>query len=89
MVKEAKEFAESQTINMSNSPAYYAQVESSNKIMIKIIKNNKDYARRRHTVLFRDLCTHWISRHGATKVKPFELIQGQEFVLLVEVNLGD
>jgi hypothetical protein len=28
------------------------------------------------------------SRHGATKVTPFELVYGQEAVLPVEVNLG-
>ena len=28
-----------------------------------------------------------ISRHGATKVTPFELVYGQEAVLPVEVNL--
>jgi hypothetical protein len=31
---------------------------------------------------------HRISRHGATKVTPFELVYGQEAVLPVEVNLG-
>ena len=30
---------------------------------------------------------HHISRHGATKVTPFELVYGQEVVLPVEVNL--
>ena len=30
---------------------------------------------------------HHISRHGATKVTPFELVYGQEAVLPVEVNL--
>ena len=30
---------------------------------------------------------HRISRHGATKVNPFELVYGQEAVLPVEVNL--
>ena len=33
------------------------------------------------------LWSHWISRHGATKVTPFELVYGQEAVLPVEVNL--
>ena len=33
------------------------------------------------------LWAHWISRHGATKVTPFELVYGQEAVLPVEVNL--
>ena len=30
---------------------------------------------------------HRISIHGATKVTPFELVYGQDAVLLVEVNL--
>jgi hypothetical protein len=34
------------------------------------------------------LWAHHISRHGATKVTPFELVYGQEVILLVEVNLG-
>ena len=29
----------------------------------------------------------YISRHGATKVTPFELVYGQEAVLSIEVNL--
>ena len=33
------------------------------------------------------LRAHRISRHGATKVTPFELVYGQEVVLPVEVNL--
>jgi hypothetical protein len=33
------------------------------------------------------LWAHRISRHGATKVTHFDLIYGQEVVLLVEVNL--
>jgi hypothetical protein len=34
------------------------------------------------------LWAHRISRHGATKVTPFELVYGQEVVLPIEVNLG-
>jgi hypothetical protein len=33
------------------------------------------------------LWAHRISRHGATKVTPFELVYGHEAVLPVEVNL--
>ena len=33
------------------------------------------------------LWAHRISRHGATKVTPFELVYGQEAVLPIEVNL--
>jgi hypothetical protein len=38
--------------------------------------------------LFEALWAHRISRHGATKVIPFELVYGQEAVLPVEVNLN-
>ena len=40
-----------------------------------------------HEVLSKILWAHRISRHGATKVTPFELVYGQEAVLPVEVNL--
>src|SRR6185436_6074855 len=40
-----------------------------------------------HEVLTKVLWAHHISRHGATKVTPFELVYGQEVVLPVEVNL--
>jgi hypothetical protein len=39
-------------------------------------------------VLSEALWAHHISRHGAIKVTPFELVYGQEAVLPVEVNLG-
>ena len=38
-------------------------------------------------MLSEALWAHRISRHGATKVTPFELVYGQEAVLPVEVNL--
>ena len=38
-------------------------------------------------MLSEALWAHRISRHGATKVTPFELVYGQEDVLPVEVNL--
>jgi galactokinase/mevalonate kinase-like predicted kinase len=37
--------------------------------------------------LSKALWAYRISRHGATKVTPFELVYGQEAVLSVEVNL--
>ena len=77
----------------SSSSPYYAQAngqaESSNKILIKLIKKKvQDYPRRWHEVLSEALWAHRISRHGATKVTPFELVYGQEAVLPVEVNLA-
>ena len=38
-------------------------------------------------MLSEALWAHRISRHGATRVTPFELVCGQEAVLPVEVNL--
>jgi hypothetical protein len=39
-------------------------------------------------VLFEALWAHRISKYCATKVSPFQLIYGQEVVLLVEVCLN-
>ena len=38
-------------------------------------------------MLSEALWAHRISRHGATKVTPFELVYGQEAILPIEVNL--
>ena len=57
--------------------------------MIKLIKKKiEDHPRRWHEVLSEALWAHRISRHGATKVTPYELVYGQEAVLPVEVNLA-
>jgi dihydroneopterin aldolase len=71
---------------------YYAQAngkaESSNKTLINLIKKKiEDNPRRWNEVLSKALWAHRISRHGATKVTPFERVYGQEAVLTVEVNL--
>ena len=56
--------------------------------MIKLIKKKiEENPRRWHEVLSEALWAHRISRHGATKVTPFELVYGQEAVLPVKVNL--
>jgi hypothetical protein len=56
--------------------------------LIKIIKKRiKDNPRRWHEKFLEALWTHRTSRHGATKVTPFELTYGQEAVLPVEINL--
>jgi hypothetical protein len=91
--KEVHEFVDSYSIKLLNSSTYYAQangqVESSNKTLVKLIKKKiENNPRRWHEVLSEALWAHRISRHGATKVTPFELVYGQEAVLLVEVNLG-
>ena len=93
MAKKVKQFAESLGIRMLSSSPYYVQAngqaESTNKILIKLIKNKiEDHPRRWHEVLSEALWAHRISRHGATRVTPFELVYGQEAVLPVEVNLA-
>jgi transposase InsO family protein len=87
------EFIESYKIKLLNSSPYYAQAngqaESSNKTLIKLIKKKIEANMRRwHEVLSEALWAHRVSRHGATKVTPFELIYGQEVVLPMEVNLA-
>ena len=90
--KEVRAFVESYKIKLLNSSPYYAQAngqaESTSKVLIKLIKKKiEDNPRRWHKVLSEALWAHRISRHGATKVTPFELVYGQEAMLPVEVNL--
>jgi hypothetical protein len=87
-----REFVESMKIKLMNSSPYYAQAngqaKASNKVMIKIIKKRiKDNSRRWHEKLLEELWAHRTSRHGATKVTPFELVYGQEALLPVEIGL--
>jgi hypothetical protein len=57
-------------------------------VLIKIVKKRiEDNPRRWHENLSKALWAHRTSRHGATKVTPFELVYGQEAVLPIEVNL--
>jgi hypothetical protein len=64
------------------------QAESSNKILIRLIKKKiEDTPRRWHEVLSEVLWAHRISKHGATKVTPFVFVFGQEVVLPIEINL--
>ncbi|XP_012700706.1 protein NYNRIN-like [Setaria italica] len=91
--KEVREFVESYGTKLLNSSPYYAQAngqaESSNKILIKLIKKKIDENPRRwHEVLSEALWAYCIARHGATKVTPFEIVYGQEAILPVVVNLG-
>jgi transposase InsO family protein len=85
MSHQFKEFASSLKIRVLNSSPYYAQAnghaESNNKIMIKLIKKKVENCPRRwHEVLSEAPWAHRVSRHGATKVTPFELVYGQEAV---------
>jgi hypothetical protein len=92
MSHQFREFTESMKIKLLNSSPYYAQAngqaEASNKVLIKIIKKRiKDNPRRWNKKLSKAMWAHRTSRHGATKVTPFELVYGQEVVLPVEVSL--
>jgi transposase InsO family protein len=78
---QVREFIESYKIRLLNSSPYYAQAngqaKSSNKTLVKLIKKKiEDNTRRWHEVLSEALWAHRISRHGATKVTPFELVYG-------------
>ena len=64
--KEVRAFAKSYKIKLLNSSPYSAQAngqaESSNKILIKLIKKEiEENPKRWHEVLFEVLCTHRIS----------------------------
>jgi hypothetical protein len=92
MSHQFRESAESLKIKLMNSSPYYAQAngqaKASNKVLIKIIKKRiEDSPRRWHEKLSEALWAHRRSRHGATKVTPFELVYGLEAVLPVEVSL--
>ena len=63
---------------LDSSPYYTqenGQPESSNKILIKLIKKNiEENSKRWHEVLSEALWAHLISKHDDTKVTPFELV---------------
>jgi transposase InsO family protein len=92
MSHQFKEFARSLKIKLMNSSPYYAQAngqaESSNKVLIRLIKKKiDDNPRRWHEILSEALWAHRTSKHGATKVTSFKLVYGQEALLPVEINL--
>jgi transposase InsO family protein len=92
MSHQVREFAKSLEIKLLSSLLYYpqanGQAESSNKTLIKLIKKKiEENPKRWHEVLSEALWAHRISKHSATKVTPFDLVYGQEVILLVEVNL--
>jgi hypothetical protein len=92
MSHQFREFVESMKIKLMNSSLYYAQAngqaEASYKVLIKISKKRiEDNPRRWHEKLSEALWAHRTSRHGATKVTPFDLVYGQEAVLPIQVSL--
>jgi hypothetical protein len=87
---QVREFAESLKIKLLSSSPYYAQAESNNKTLIKLIKKKiEENPKRWHEVLSEALWAHHISKHNATKVTHFELVYGQEVILPVEINLDN
>jgi hypothetical protein len=91
MLGQFKDFANSLGIKLLNSSSYYAQAngqaESSNKVLINLIKKVEEAPQWWHEVLSEALWAHRVSKHNATKVTPYELVYGQDVVLPVEVNL--
>jgi transposase InsO family protein len=92
MSHQVQEFAESLKIKLLSSSPYNAQAngqaESSNKILVKLIKKKiEENPKRWHEVLSEALWAHRISKHSATKVTPFKLVYGKEVILPIEVNL--
>jgi hypothetical protein len=92
MSHQFRKFTKSLKIKLLNSSPYYVQAngqaKASNKVLIKIIKKRiKGNPRKWHEKLSEALWAHRTSRHGATKVTPFELVYGQEVALPVEVSL--
>jgi transposase InsO family protein len=82
MSRQVREFVESLKIQLLSSSPYYTQVngqaESSNKILIKLIKKKiEENLKRWHKILSEALWAHRIFKHSATEVTPFELIYGQ------------
>jgi hypothetical protein len=51
--------------------------------------NIEENPKRWHEVLSEALWAHRILKHSMTKVTPFELVYGQEVILLIETNLDD
>jgi transposase InsO family protein len=94
MSHQVHEFVESLQIKLHSYLLYCTQsnglAKSSNKTLIKLIKKKiEENPKRWHEVLSEVLWAHHISKYSATKVTTFELVYGQEVVLLVEVNLDD
>jgi hypothetical protein len=60
----------------------------SSKSLTRLTKKKIDESPRRwHEALSEALWAHRTTRHGATKVTPFELVYGQEAMLPVEINV--
>jgi hypothetical protein len=91
MLQQFREFACSLNIKLLNSSPYYAQAngkeEASNKRLIDLIKKKIEKPRRCHEVLSEALWAYRVSKHGAIKVTPFELVYGMEAVIPLELSI--
>ncbi|XP_050238250.1 uncharacterized protein LOC126687736 [Mercurialis annua] len=88
--KEMQEFATDYGIKLLTSTPYYAQAngqaESSNKIIINIVKKMlEENPRDWHRILSEALWAYRTSRQNATGVSPFMLTYGHDVVLPMEV----
>nr|ABA97912.1 retrotransposon protein, putative, unclassified [Oryza sativa Japonica Group] len=62
------------------------QAESSNKTLLKLVKEKiEELQKKWHEVFSEVFWAHRISKYGATKVTPFELVYGQKAVLPFEL----
>ncbi|KAM2621503.1 hypothetical protein TB2_026246 [Malus domestica] len=91
--KEVEEFASKYKIKMIQSSPYYpqsnGQVESSNKILVNIIKRMvMDSPERWHEKLGNTLWAYRTSKRAETGTTPYALTFRQEAVLPMEINVS-
>ncbi|KAM1283668.1 hypothetical protein ACFX13_027331 [Malus domestica] len=91
--KEVEEFASKYKIKMIQSSPYYpqsnGQVESSNKILVNIIKRMvMDSPERWHEKLGNTLWAYRTSKRAGTGTTPYALTFRQEAVLPMEINVS-
>jgi hypothetical protein len=76
---------------LSSSPNYAqanGQAEASNKRLIGLIKKKiEEKPRRWHEVLSEALWAYRVSKHGAIKVTPCELVYGMEAIIPLELSI--
>jgi hypothetical protein len=92
MSHQFRDFAGSLKIKLLNSSPYFAQAngeaEASNKTLINLIKKKiEEKPRRWHEVLSEAVWAYRVSKHGAIKATPFELVYGQEAVIPLELSV--
>ena len=91
--EEFRDFAASMGIKLLNSSPYYAQangqVETSNQIMIELIKKKiEEQLRKWYLTLNEALWAYRMACHGSIKSSPYELVYGHSVVLPWEIQTG-